>query len=127
MGLFEKAGRRFEKFKKATEEAAEEEAEYGCTACETVLYTAQEECPECGAAAVVVLETGEPVTEEDVEDGPSDSADPGGEASETASDPDGGTSGSDSDPDGGTSAEAEESTGDGTDSPGGDSTDDGDA
>jgi len=57
MGLFEKAGRRFEQFKKQAEEIAEEEAEYGCTACETVLYTDHDDCPECGADSVVALET----------------------------------------------------------------------
>jgi predicted nucleic acid-binding Zn-ribbon protein len=61
MGLFEKAGRRFEQFKKRAETAAEEEAEYACAACGDRLYADADRCPECGADAVT------PIAEDDEE------------------------------------------------------------
>lgn len=70
MGLFEKAGRRFEQFKKRAETAAEEEAEFACTACETRLYAAAEACPECDTEGSVVPLDGD----EETADGASDSA-----------------------------------------------------
>lgn len=59
MGLFEKAGRRFEQFKREAKAAAEEEAEYECAACEARLYTAQARCPECGADEIVPVGRGD--------------------------------------------------------------------
>lgn len=55
MGLFEKAGRRFEQFKKRAETAAEREAEFACAACGERLYADADQCPECGADAVVSI------------------------------------------------------------------------
>jgi uncharacterized OB-fold protein len=56
MGLFEEAGRRFERFKKQAETAAEEEADFECTACGTAVYAERGDCPECGAEAVVAVD-----------------------------------------------------------------------
>jgi rRNA maturation endonuclease Nob1 len=56
MGLFEKAGRRFEQFKNETKAAAEEEAEYECASCETLLYASADRCPECGGDDVVPID-----------------------------------------------------------------------
>lgn len=60
MGLFERAGRRFEQFKQEAKAAAEEEADYECTACEARLFTLQEHCPECGADRIVPVEPTDP-------------------------------------------------------------------
>jgi len=57
MGLFEKAGRRFEQFKQRASDAAAAEADYECADCGERLYADAETCPECGAAAVESLET----------------------------------------------------------------------
>lgn len=65
MGLFEKVGRRFEQFKQEASDAAEEQAEYECEACEKRLFTAHDTCPECGAEAVVPIESGEEAEAED--------------------------------------------------------------
>lgn len=64
MGLFEKAGRRFERFKKQAESAAEAEATHECAACGERLYADNDRCPECGAGDVVRIENEET---EDVE------------------------------------------------------------
>lgn len=53
MGLFEKFGRKVERFKQAAEEAADDAAEYRCADCEAALPADVEECPECGSADVV--------------------------------------------------------------------------
>lgn len=59
MGLFEKAGRRFEQFKQEATDAAKEQAEFECEACDERLFTAHDTCPECGAEAVVPIESDE--------------------------------------------------------------------
>jgi rRNA maturation endonuclease Nob1 len=58
MGLFEEAGRRVERFKKAAEAAAAENADYRCTACEELVFSEREHetCPECGEAELVAVE-----------------------------------------------------------------------
>lgn len=55
MGLFEKVGRRVERFKQRASDAAAAEADYECSACGERLYADAETCPECGAAAVEAL------------------------------------------------------------------------
>jgi rRNA maturation endonuclease Nob1 len=52
MGLFEKAGRKFESFVQTAEEAADETADFACEACDARFHTARDECPECGGAVV---------------------------------------------------------------------------
>lgn len=69
MGLFEKAGRRFEQFKQEATDAAKEQAEFECEACDERLFTAHDTCPECDAEAVVPIEPDEPA-----EDATSDQA-----------------------------------------------------
>lgn len=59
MGLFEKAGRRFEQFKQKATAVAEEEADYECYACGERFHAAGDVCPECGSEAVA------PVTDDD--------------------------------------------------------------
>jgi len=56
MGLFEKAGRRFERFKQKATSAAEEQADYECYACGHRFYADGDECPECGSEAVAPAE-----------------------------------------------------------------------
>jgi predicted amidophosphoribosyltransferase len=53
MGLFEKAGRRFEELKREAASAAAEHAGYECEACGKKLHKSPNYCPECGADAVV--------------------------------------------------------------------------
>lgn len=53
MGLFEEAGRRFERFKRQAESAAAEETGYECAACDVRLSVSRDHCPECGADEVV--------------------------------------------------------------------------
>ena len=60
MGLFEKAGRRFEKFKQAATEAADEEPDYECAACGTAIRTERDRCPECSAGEIVSRDDPEP-------------------------------------------------------------------
>lgn len=76
MGLFEKAGRRFERFKQEATDAAKDQAEFECEACGERLFTAHDTCPECGAEAVVPIESTEAETTDEVsEDGePGDGA-----------------------------------------------------
>jgi rRNA maturation endonuclease Nob1 len=57
MGLFEEAGRRFERFKREAEAVAEGEAEYECAACETRVYATGDRCPDCGSDELVPIET----------------------------------------------------------------------
>jgi rRNA maturation endonuclease Nob1 len=53
MGLFNKLGRKAEQFKQQAQAASEGEASHRCTACDSLLYTESDTCPECGADAVV--------------------------------------------------------------------------
>ncbi len=52
MGLFKNMGRKFEEFKKTSEEVAAEGAEYECSECGKHLYTDQDDCPDCGGNVV---------------------------------------------------------------------------
>ncbi len=52
MGLFEKAGRKFESFVQTAESAADETAAYECEACGERFHAAREACPECGGDVV---------------------------------------------------------------------------
>lgn len=75
MGLFNDLGRRVERFKQSAVEAAEAGADYECRACEARFHTDREECPECGASAVVP-------TEDEADGGPSAGAEAeGGQSS----------------------------------------------
>lgn len=58
MGLFREAGRRVERFRKAAEAAAADEADYRCEACgETVFADAAPDCcPDCGEPALVAAD-----------------------------------------------------------------------
>lgn len=57
MGLFEKFGRRVERFKQEVEERADEQASHKCENCGTVYYIDQDECEDCGENSVVPIET----------------------------------------------------------------------
>jgi len=57
MGLFEKAGRKFEQFKQTAESTAEEEIAYECTACGNGMYTEHDACPDCGSEEIASLAT----------------------------------------------------------------------
>lgn len=59
MGLFERAGKNFERFKQQAANAAKEEASHGCENCGELLYTDHEQCPECGSEQVVERERGD--------------------------------------------------------------------
>ena len=56
MGIFNRLGRKVEELKHEAESATAEEATHLCEACDTLLYTDHEECPECGGDDVVALE-----------------------------------------------------------------------
>ncbi|HZD43928.1 MAG TPA: hypothetical protein VE134_07705 [Methanomicrobiales archaeon] len=64
MGLFKNMGRKFEEFKKASEEVAADSAEYECTECGKLLYTSHDECPDCGGEVVALETEAETATEE---------------------------------------------------------------
>lgn len=55
MGFFNRLGRKVEKLKQEASSASED-AEFGCANCQALLYADYDECPECGAEAVVALE-----------------------------------------------------------------------
>ena len=64
MGLFRRFGREVEQFKQTATEAAEEEAapedaDYQCRACDARLNAGHDECPECGAEEVTPTDTEE--------------------------------------------------------------------
>lgn len=52
MGLFNRLGREVEQFKQTAKNAAEEDAEYRCRACDARFTTRHDRCPECGAETV---------------------------------------------------------------------------
>lgn len=52
MGLFEKAGRKFETFRQTAEEAAADTAEFACEDCGERFHATREACPECGGDVV---------------------------------------------------------------------------
>ncbi|WP_436928664.1 hypothetical protein [Halosimplex halobium] len=53
MGIFNRLGREVEEFKQSAKQAAEERHDYRCEACDARFSTDYEECPDCGAEAVV--------------------------------------------------------------------------
>ncbi|WP_424001567.1 hypothetical protein ACOZ4I_16760 [Haloarcula salina] len=57
MGLFNDLGRKVEELKREVESASDDEATHRCDACETLLYTDHDECPECGESSVSPIET----------------------------------------------------------------------
>lgn len=56
MGLFEEAGRRFERFKRQAEAVADGDAGRECAACGAGVEASRERCPECGADEFVRVE-----------------------------------------------------------------------
>ena len=58
MGIFNKLGRQAEQFKQKAKEAAGEQADYQCQACDVRFHTEYDECPECGAQEI----TSQPTT-----------------------------------------------------------------
>lgn len=63
MGLFEEAGRRFERFKRQAEAVADGDAGRECAACGTGVGASRERCPECGADAFVRVEAADDTPE----------------------------------------------------------------
>lgn len=59
MGIFRKVGRQVEQFKRTATEAAEEDADYRCRACDARFDAHEGRCPECGATEVVSVGDGE--------------------------------------------------------------------
>jgi len=57
MGFFETVGRQVEQFKQTAKEAARENADYRCRACDARFEKSEDRCPECGAEEVVPTET----------------------------------------------------------------------
>jgi rRNA maturation endonuclease Nob1 len=55
MGFFERVGRQVEQFKQTATEAAQEDQNYQCRACESRFYSEHEQCPDCGAQEVTLL------------------------------------------------------------------------
>ncbi|HKL30095.1 MAG TPA: zinc ribbon domain-containing protein [Natrialbaceae archaeon] len=64
MGFFRDVGERVERFKQTVEDVAKDEAEYECRECGSAIYTEREDCPECGAEAVIARETSSGEAEE---------------------------------------------------------------
>lgn len=56
MGFFNKLGRQVEQFKQSTTEVAQTQAGYQCQTCDERFHTEYDECPECGADGVVLVE-----------------------------------------------------------------------
>ncbi len=52
MGLFNKLGRQVEEFRQQAKQAADEHADFECTACGERYAVAVDACEECGADAV---------------------------------------------------------------------------
>ncbi|MFQ3295329.1 MAG: hypothetical protein ACI9PP_001175 [Halobacteriales archaeon] len=76
MGLFRDVGNRVERFKQAVEGVAEDEAEYECAECGELVYSDRDDCPECGAIAVVARD---PPTGGGTPTGEGDGGEDGGE------------------------------------------------
>ncbi|UPV75423.1 hypothetical protein M0R89_04980 [Halorussus limi] len=55
MGLFRDLGNKVEKFKQASEAAADEEASHECRDCGERFFSDRETCPECGSFDVTPL------------------------------------------------------------------------
>lgn len=58
MGLFERAGREVERFKQTARAEAERTGDYRCRECGERFRADHDECPECGAEAVVATADG---------------------------------------------------------------------
>ncbi|WP_290815335.1 zinc ribbon domain-containing protein [Halovivax sp.] len=56
MGFFENLGRKVEEFKRTAEETAAEGTSHACRSCGERFYADHDECPECGAEAVVEMD-----------------------------------------------------------------------
>ncbi len=84
MGLFEKAGRRFEQFKQKATSAAEEQADYECYACGHRFYADGDECPECGSEAVAPAEDDGETSAADAESPVADAGDAGADEADAA-------------------------------------------
>jgi len=56
MGIFNRLGREVEEFKQNAKQAADERHDYRCEACDARFSTAYDECPDCGADAVVAAD-----------------------------------------------------------------------
>lgn len=54
MGLFERAGRKVERFKQAAQDAAEDEATHECVDCGERFFAEKDACPECGGEVVAL-------------------------------------------------------------------------
>lgn len=59
MGLFERLGRKVERFKQTAQQSADESADYRCRACGERFHVGHDECPECGAERVERVRDGE--------------------------------------------------------------------
>lgn len=55
MGFFNDLGRKAEQLKQKATAASEEGATHACAECEKLLYTAHDECPECGSEDIRAL------------------------------------------------------------------------
>lgn len=90
MGFFENLGRKVEEFKRTAEETAAEEATHGCRSCGERFYRDHDECPACGADAVVARardpDGSDGSSGPDDSEGSSDAADGSGANDETGTD-----------------------------------------
>lgn len=57
MGIFNRLGREVEQFKQTAKNAAEEDAEYRCRACDARFTAQNDRCPECGAKEIEPTES----------------------------------------------------------------------
>ncbi|MFC7007364.1 hypothetical protein [Halalkalicoccus salilacus] len=57
MGIFNRLGREVEQFKQTAKNAAAEDAEYRCRACDARFTAQNDRCPECGAKEVEPTES----------------------------------------------------------------------
>jgi uncharacterized OB-fold protein len=55
VGIFNRLGRKAEQLRRQVSDAKAEEATHRCDACDELLFTDRETCPECGSDAVVSL------------------------------------------------------------------------
>ncbi len=59
MEFFRRAGRKVEQLKQTATETATEHPNYQCEACEARFHTQHEQCPECGAASLISIQSEE--------------------------------------------------------------------
>lgn len=57
MGLFNKLGRKVQELKQEVDDAKAGHASHRCASCDELLHTDLDACPECGADAVVAIDT----------------------------------------------------------------------